>query len=138
MEVLAALPQQEGAARVFPEDLTTTRLYAFWAGVREEAGLHGVRLHDARHTYASQGVMNGVGLTAVGKLLGHREHTTTAIYAHLDDAALRDAGQTATVIARAIGYQAAPPTLCRDTEDWTAPTARPEFLRLGEQEVPRG
>ena len=26
-----------------------------------EAGLRGVRIHDARHTDASQGVMNGVG-----------------------------------------------------------------------------
>ena len=57
---------------MFPEDLTTSCLYTFWVGVREDAGLHGVRLHDARRTYASQGVMNGAGLTAVGKLLGHR------------------------------------------------------------------
>ena len=122
VEVLVALPREEGAARVFPEDLTTSRLYTFWVGVREEAGLHGVRLHDARHTYASQGVMNGVGLTAVGKLLGHRKRTTTAIYAHLDDAALRDAAaQAATVIARAMGYRAAPPTPPGETNDWTVP-----------------
>lgn len=126
VEVLAALPREEGAARVFPEDLTTSRLYTFWVGVREEAGLHGVRLHDARHTYASQGVMNGVGLTAVGKLLGHRKRTTTAIYAHLDDAALRDAAaQAATVIARAMGYRVAPPTVHRETDDWAAPAAQP-------------
>ena len=49
-----------------------------------------MRLHDARHAYAPQGVMKGVGLTAVGKLPGHRKRATTAIYAHLDDAALRD------------------------------------------------
>ena len=122
VRVLAALPREEGAARVLPGDLTTSRLYTFWVGVREEAGLHGVRLHDARHTYASQGVMNGVGLTAVGKLLGHRKRTTTAIYAHLDDAALRDAAaQAATVIARAMGYRAAPPTPPGETNDWTAP-----------------
>ena len=70
--------------------------------------------------------MNGVGLTAMGKLLGHRKRTTTAIYAHLDDAALRDAAaQAATVIARAMGYRAAPPPLPRETDDWTAPAARP-------------
>ena len=124
--VLAALPRKEGAARVFPDELTTTRLYTFWVGVREEAGLHGVRLHDARHTYASQGVMNGVGLTAVGKLLGHRKRTTTAIYAHLDDAALRDAAaQAATVIARAMCYRAAPAPVTRAAGDWTGPAARP-------------
>ena len=33
--------------------------------------------------------MNGVGLTTVGRLLGHRERRTTAIYGHLDDAAFR-------------------------------------------------
>ncbi len=108
--VLAALPRRDGQARVFPEDLTTSRLYTFWVGVREEAGLRGVRIHDTRHTYASQGVMNGVGLTAVGKLLGHRKRATTAIYAHLDDAALRNAAaQAATVIARAMGYSVEPP-----------------------------
>ena len=108
--VLAALPRQEGAVRVFPEDVTTARLYTFWVRIRAEAGLDGLRLHDARHTYASQGVMNGVGLTAVGKLLGHRRRETTAIYAHMDDAALRDAAaQVATVIARAMGGRTASP-----------------------------
>ena len=115
--VLAALPRRDGAARVFPEDLTSARLYAFWVGVREEAGLRGVRIHDARHTYASQGVMNGVGLTAVGKLLGHRKRATTAIYAHLDDGALRDvAAQAAVVIARAMGYRASAPPVPVDTD----------------------
>ena len=136
--VLAALPRRDGEARVFPEDLTSARLYAFWVGLREEAGLRGVRIHDARHTYASQGVMNGVGLTAVGKLLGHRKRATTAIYAHLDDSALRDAAaRAATVIARAMGYAAEPPLVTdeKDGEDTTE--ARPEFLRPGEQSAQR-
>ena len=56
--------------------------------------------------------MNGVGLTTVGRLLGHRKRATTAIYAHLDDAALRDAAaQAAAVIARAMGYRAETPSL---------------------------
>ncbi len=65
--LLAALPRSEDAARVFPEDLTSARLYTFWVGIREEAGLPGLRIHDYRHTRASQGVMNGVGLTTVGR-----------------------------------------------------------------------
>ena len=110
--LVAALPRREGAKRVFPEDLTSARLYTFWCGVREEAGLPGLRIHDARHTWASQGIMNGVGLTTVGRLLGHRKRATTAIYAHLDDAALRDAAaQAAAVIARAMGYRAEAPPL---------------------------
>lgn len=115
--LLAALPRPEDAERVFPEDLTYHRLYRFWVGVRGEAGLAGLRIHDCRHTWASQGVMNGVGLTTVGTLLGHRRRETTAIYAHLDDAALRDAAaQAAGVIARAMGYKAEPPPLTEETE----------------------
>ena len=88
--LLAALPRTEGAARVFPEDLTSDRLYTFRVGIREEARLPGLRIHDyCRYTWASQGVMNGVGLTTVGRLLGHRQRGATAIYAHLDDGALR-------------------------------------------------
>ena len=108
--LLAELPRLEGAGRVFPEDLTPNRLYAFWCRIREEAGLPGLRIHDCRHSWASQGVMNGVGLTTVGQLLGHRNRETTAIYAHLDDGALRDAAaQVATIIARAMGYKTGSP-----------------------------
>ena len=44
--------------------------------------------------------MNGVGLTTVGRLLGHRERETTAIYAHLDEGALRDAAAQADAVHR--------------------------------------
>ncbi len=140
--VLVALPRAEEATRVFPENLTSSRLYTFWVGIREEAGLPGLRIHDCRHTWASQGVMNGVGLTTVGRLLGHRQRETTAIYAHLDDNALQDAAaQAAGIIARAMRYRATPPpnhageagnparpgpdsapedTAQRRTGDWTA------------------
>ncbi len=111
--LLARLPRDERAARIFPESLTSGRLYRFWCGVREQAGLSGLRIHDCRHTWASQGIMNGVGLPTVGKMLGHRRRRTTAIYAHLDDAALRDAAaQASLVVAGAMGYKArrSPPT----------------------------
>ena len=98
---------------MFPDDLSSDRLYTFWVGIREEAGLPGLRIHDCRHTWASQGVMNGVG-----RLLGHRHRETTAIYAHLDDGALRDAAaQTAGVIARAMGYRVESPPLPEEMDD---------------------
>ena len=97
----------DGAARVFPDDFTSHRLYVFWRGVREEAGLPCLRIHDCRHTYASQGVMNSVGRPAVGWLLGHRRLATTAIYAHLDDAARQGAAEKAAGrIAKATGFKA--------------------------------
>lgn len=125
-EVLAALPRLEGSGRVFPEDLTSSRLNAVWHAAREEAGLPGLRIHDCRHTYASQGVMNGVGLATVGALLGHRRRETTAIYAHLNDAALRDAAERAAgVIARAMGYSAEPPPLPEPAKDGGAAAGPP-------------
>ncbi|MCY4002262.1 MAG: hypothetical protein OXF33_00910 [Rhodospirillales bacterium] len=77
--------------------------------------------------------MNDVGLTTVGKLLGHRRRGTTAIYAHLDDAALQEAAaQAAAVIARAMGYRSGAPaaaTTAHTSDDWTlepGPTRRAE------------
>jgi len=111
-KLVAALPCAEGAERVFPDDLTASRLYEFWRGVREKAGLPGLRIHDCRHTWASQGIMNGVGLPTVGRLLGHRRLATTAIYAHLDDSALQAAAENAAgVIAKAMGFAGKPPPL---------------------------
>ena len=115
--VLAGLPRDEASARVFPEDLTSTRLYSFWVGIREQAGLPGLRIHDCRHTWASQGVINGVGLTTVGRLLGHRQRETTAIYAHLDDCALRGAAaRAAAVLAKAMGYRLELPPLPKEAD----------------------
>ena len=110
VRIIASLPRLKGTNRVFPESLTPARLHTFWCGIRAEAGLAGLRIHDLRHTWASQGVMNDVGLTTVGALLGHRHRETTATYAHLDNAALHDAAaQAAGVVARAMGYRAEPP-----------------------------
>ena len=109
-KLVAALPRRGSDDQVFPDDLTSARLYTFWTGVRTEAGLPSVRIHDLRHTYASQGVMNGAGLPTVGRLLGHKRRATTAINAHLDDATLQSAAtRTAGVIAKAMGFRAETP-----------------------------
>ena len=50
--------------------------------------------------------MDSVGLSTVGRSLGHRWLATTAIYAHLDDAALHAAAETAAgQIAKAMGFK---------------------------------
>ena len=61
------------------------RFVSCWHAIREHAALGKLRLHDLRHTAASQAVMSGENLPQVGKLLGHRRHRTTAGYAHLAD-----------------------------------------------------
>jgi integrase len=68
-----------------------------WYRIRELAGLDGCdgrpafRLHDFRHSFASIGVANGIGLPIVGKLLGHTQASTTHRYAHLDADPMRRA-----------------------------------------------
>ena len=74
-----------------------------WRTVCEHASLGRLRLHDLRHTVASQAVMSGENLPLVGKLLGHRRHATTAGYAHLaDDHLLAAAERVGALIARAM------------------------------------
>ena len=74
-----------------------------WRTVCADAGLGRLRLHDLRHTAASQAVMSGENLPLVGRLLGHRRHSTTAGYAHLaDDHLVEAAEKVGSTIAEAM------------------------------------
>ena len=64
-------------------------------------GFEGVRLHDLRHSAASDALMAGVPLAVVGKILGHRRPETTARYAHIADSVVSDAVQA---MSRAIRH----------------------------------
>ena len=62
-----------------------------WETIRARAGLHDVRIHDIRHSYASRALALGESLPVIGRLLGHARIGTTAKYAHL----VRDAEKAA-------------------------------------------
>ena len=62
--------------------------------MRATAKLDSVRLHDARHTFASVGVGAGLSLHMVGKMLGHTQAQTTERYAHLAAYPLKQAVET--------------------------------------------
>ncbi len=68
-----------------------TSLNKTWERIRVMAGIPDVRLHDLRHSFASDALMGGVPLAIIGKILGHRQPTTTQRYAHLSDRVVRDA-----------------------------------------------
>ena len=72
---------------------------ALWYEMRREIGLEDVRLHDLRHTYASQAVMRGVPLPVVARLLGHSQVQMTMRYAHVGD---RDVEAAAERIGEAV------------------------------------
>ena len=65
-----------------------------WIVLKRAAKLDGVRLHDLRHTYASFGAAAGMGLTIVGRLLGHADVKTTDRYSHFDADPLRRAANS--------------------------------------------
>ncbi len=64
-----------------------------WRTVCEDTKLGRLRLHDLRHTAASQAVMAGENLPRVGKLLGHRRRRTTAGYARVADGHLAETAE---------------------------------------------
>ena len=96
-EILSALPRVEGNPYVFPGEKKgqpRADLKRPWDAICEAAGLDGVRLHDLRHSFASVGAGASLGLPIIGKLLGHRQASTTQRYAHLDDDPMRRAVET--------------------------------------------
>jgi len=93
--LLKSLSQNKDDSRyVLPSSKASGHLVGLqkiWERVRVRAGLEDVRLHDLRHTYASVGATSGESLYIVGKLVGHKQASTTQRYAHLADDPLRAA-----------------------------------------------
>jgi hypothetical protein len=79
-----------------------TGLNLTWKNIREAVGIPDVRLHDLRHSFASDALMGGVPLAIVGEMLGHRQPSTTKRYAHLANRVVREALEhTAGIIVAA-------------------------------------
>ena len=75
-----------------------------WKLVRKQAEIEDVRLHDLRHSVASQAVLNGVPLPVVARLLGHSQVSMTLRYAHVADKEVEAAAQrVGRVIANLCG-----------------------------------
>ena len=58
---------------------------SLWYEIRRDIGIEDVRLHDLRHSYASQCVIEGVPLPVVSRLLGHSRTAMTLRYVHAAD-----------------------------------------------------
>lgn len=84
-----------------------TDLQKPWRRIRKLAGIDDVRIHDLRHTYASQALALGQTLPLIGKLLGHTQVQTTARYAHLAaDPVRRAAAEVANHVKSALNGNA--------------------------------
>jgi integrase len=80
--------QDEAEKYVFPSNGKTghiTTLKKSWREVCRAAKITGLRVHDLRHSFASQLVSSGASLPLIGALLGHSNPMTTSRYSHLFD-----------------------------------------------------
>lgn len=68
-----------------------TDLQRPWRRIRKKAKFPNLRIHDLRHSFASNAIQQGVDLFTVGKLLGHSQIQTTMRYAHIADDPLQKA-----------------------------------------------
>ncbi len=102
-KIVAHRMQQGNGPWVFPSVKDPFRPSSrepwLWYRVRREAGIEDMRLHDLRHTVASQAAMNGVPLPVVARLLGHANVSMTMRYAHVGD---REVEAAAERVGRAI------------------------------------
>ncbi|WP_294534318.1 site-specific integrase [uncultured Rhodoblastus sp.] len=108
VDILRTLPRIKGNPHVIPGDVEgqpRADLKNPWDAIRKAAGLpDGTRIHDLRHSFASLGVGDSLGLPVIGKLLGHNQASTTARYAHVHEKVARSAveqigGQVAAAFA---------------------------------------
>ena len=84
--VLARIPRTDGNPWAIAGEKPGERLRRIdplWNRLRARAGLDGLRLHDCRHSFASQALAIGESLSAISRLLGHKTVMTTVKYAHL-------------------------------------------------------
>ena len=112
IELLNQIPRLEGNPYVITgkvEGHFLADIQKPWRRLRKAAGINGLRIHDLRHSFASDALQLGYDLTMIGRLLGHTQVQTTARYAHLKTDPIRKAAdQVSSAIACAL---AIPPNI---------------------------
>lgn len=100
VDILKGLKRRKGNPYVFPairgDEGHIVGLSKAWGAVRTAAKMPELRLHDLRHSFASFAVADGASLYLVGKVLGHKQASTTEIYAHLRDDPLKAVADAAS------------------------------------------
>jgi integrase len=90
--LLVSLKEAADNEWVFPSRRGTgpiVGLQKVWNSLRIQAALPGLRIHDLRHSFASEAINAGASLFLTGSVLGHRQAATTQRYAHLQSSPVR-------------------------------------------------
>ena len=88
IEILAKLPRWEDCPYVVPNPKTRkpfTGLKDSWKTATRRASIISFRIHDLRHSFASNLLNAGVELLTVSRALNHASIQQTARYSHLSD-----------------------------------------------------
>jgi integrase len=91
LSVLSQVPRLDGCPYVVPNPKTRqpyVSIFCSWNTARKAAGLPEVRMHDLRHSMASNMVNSGRSIYEVAKVLGHTQLKTSQRYSHLNQETL--------------------------------------------------
>jgi len=94
LKILEKLPRWDECPYLVPNPDTLkpfVQIHKAWDNARIAAGLPDVRMHDLRHSMASNMVNSGRSIYEVAKVLGHSQLKTTQRYAHLSQETLLEA-----------------------------------------------
>ena len=94
LAVLNQIPRFEGNPHIFPgrgKDGHIHNVEKPWSRIRKDAKLPDVRLHDLRRTVGSMLAQGGNSLHLIGRVLGHANQSTTAIYSRFGEDHVRQA-----------------------------------------------
>lgn len=127
LEALPRLPDNPYVIAGAVPGHRVTDLQKPWRRIRQQAGLKDARIHDLRHTYASNAVMQGFDIVMVGKLLGHTQIQTTMRYAHLADDPVQQAA--AKVSAGLDGWIRSQPSAAEPGADNVVDFPKPQSLK---------
>ena len=100
LKALAAAQGDDATKWVFPSPTSASghieEPRKAWERIRLAAKVPDVRMHDLRRTLGSWMAASGHGLPIIGKILGHSQASTTAIYARLNLDPQREALEVTT------------------------------------------
>jgi len=120
IDVLRSIPKRKNNPYVITgwlEGQYLSDIQKPWRRLRKRAGLDGLRIHDLRHSFASDALQLGQDLTMIGRLLGHTQVQTTARYAHLKTDPIRAAAdKVSDAIAIALSRPAQPRQAADDSD----------------------